>query len=92
LDIVGAQHAAPLPRAMQTQRWNVQPGSLGAIIHSFKSAVTKRINEYRETQGAPVWQRNYHDHIIQDSKELYTIRQYIKSNPAKWEEDEYFPI
>ncbi len=37
----------------------IQPGSLGAIIRSFKSAVTKRINEIRDKPGSPVWQRNY---------------------------------
>ncbi len=37
---VGAQHAVPL------QKQNVKPGSLGAIVRSFKSAVT-RISEKR---------------------------------------------
>jgi hypothetical protein len=34
-------------------------GSIPTIIRSFKSAVTKRINEWRQTPGAKLWQRNY---------------------------------
>jgi putative transposase len=48
---VGAQHAAPLPKP------NVKPGSLGAIVRSFKSAVTRRIG--REHHTTSIWQRNY---------------------------------
>jgi hypothetical protein len=31
------------------------PGSLPVIVHSFKSAVTKRINEVRNKTALPVW-------------------------------------
>ena len=48
---VGARHASPLrPRG-------VLPGSLGVIVGSFKSAVTKRIG--RELNETGIWQRNY---------------------------------
>jgi site-specific DNA-methyltransferase (adenine-specific) len=89
---VGAQHAAPLQKATGSQPWNVKPGSLGAIIRSFKSAVTREINIQRNTPGASIWQRNYHDHIIQDLNELTSIRQYIQKNPAKWADDEFNPV
>ena len=52
----GAQHAAPLHEMLLSR--NVAPGSLGAITRSFKSAVTKRINQLRDNPGAPVWQRH----------------------------------
>ncbi len=58
---VGAQHAAPLPGSP-----NVRSGSLGAVVRSFKSAATKRINEHRGSPGAPVWQRNYYEHIARE--------------------------
>jgi REP element-mobilizing transposase RayT len=57
-------------------------GSLGAIIGQFKSVTTKRINQTRNTPGAPVWQRNYYEHIIRNDSDLHAIRQYISSNPA----------
>ncbi|APF18645.1 transposase [Caldithrix abyssi] len=64
--------------------------SVGAIIGSFRSAVTNRINKYRQTPGAKLWQRNYWEHIIRDENELNRIRQYIKNNPLKWTDDDYF--
>jgi len=64
-------------------------GSLSAIIHSFKSAVTKRINKLRQTTTPPIWQRNYYDHIIRNDKSLHKIRKYIVNNPATWDNDEH---
>ena len=81
-DLVGA---SPLRTAAASR------GSLGAIVGSFKSAATKRINELRNTPGAPVWQRNYYEHIIRDEEDLYRIRQYIRDNPRRWHEDENNP-
>ena len=62
-------------------------GSIGAIIGQFKSLVTKRINELRNTISIPIWQRNYYDHIIRDQRSLNRARQYIRNNPAVWEDD-----
>ena len=64
---------------------------MGAFIAGFKSAVTKRINQYRDTPGAPVWQRNYYEHIIRDERALAAIRQYIVDNPLRWHLDRYNP-
>jgi hypothetical protein len=69
---------------------NVVPGSLGAIVRSFKSAVTKSAHEYRESPGAPIWQRNYYEHVIRNEADLFEKRKYIIDNPAKWNEDEYY--
>lgn len=60
------------------------PGSIGAIMAGFKSITTKRINEMRNTPGAPVWQRNYYEHIIRDGESLNKIREYIVNNPMQW--------
>ena len=67
------------------------PGSLGAIIGSFKSAAAKRINELRDTRGAPVWQRNYYEHIVRNEKDRERIHQYIDANPTNWTRDEENP-
>jgi REP element-mobilizing transposase RayT len=66
-------------------------GSIGAIIGQFKSAATKRINQFRDNPGGPVWQRNYYERVIRADRELEGIRRYIAANPAKWEEDENHP-
>ncbi|MBI2919260.1 MAG: transposase [Chloroflexi bacterium] len=63
------------------------PGSIGAIMAQFKSATTKRINALRDMSRAPVWQRNYYEHVVRDETELATIRGYIEDNPARWVED-----
>lgn len=39
------------------------------------------------TPGAPVWQRNYYEHIIRNDDNLNQIREYIINNPLKWELD-----
>ncbi|GAB4432037.1 MAG: transposase [Anaerolineae bacterium] len=70
---------------------NVTSGSLGAIIRAFKSAVTRRINALRGTPGAPVWQRNYYEHIIRTERALHAIRRYIAENPLRWHLDPYNP-
>ena len=58
-------------------------GSIPTIVRSFKSAVTKRINECRGTPGAPVWQRNYWERVIRDDFALTRIHRYIIANPAR---------
>ncbi|MFN2242849.1 MAG: transposase [Anaerolineae bacterium] len=91
-DVVGAQHAAPLSSApLPSRRTNVRPGSLGAIVRSFKSAVTRRINRMRGTPGTPVWQRNYCEHIIRNDAAMVRIREYTQHNPARWAEDRLHP-
>jgi len=59
-------------------------GSLGAIVRSFKSATTKRINDRRRTPGESIWQRNYYDRIVRTDGELYRARRYIMTNPDRW--------
>jgi REP element-mobilizing transposase RayT len=69
----------------------LRPRSIGAFVAGYKSAVTKRINEIRNTPGLPVWQRNYYEHVIRDEADMSTIHDYIQANPAHWSEDkEYF--
>ena len=74
-----ATHASPLRR------------SVGAIVGSFKSAVTKQMNEGRDNPGSTVWQRNFYEHIIRNDEELAKSRRYITENPSKWRMDESNP-
>ncbi|HEX7232073.1 MAG TPA: transposase [Candidatus Binatia bacterium] len=84
-DPVGAQHAAPA-------KSHVQPGSLGAIVRSFKAAVSKRCKKQDVISAETIWQRNYYDHIIRDEDELTRIREYIASNPLRWSLDPENPF
>lgn len=68
------------------------PGSLPAIIRSFKSATTKAISELRGTLAAPVWQRSFYEHVIRNETELNKAREYITNNPLKWDLDSENPV
>jgi len=83
---VGAQHAAPLRRARAPA-----PGSLGTIVRSFKSAVSKGIRESGGAARVAIWQRNYFEHIIRNDDALHRIREYITNNPARWSLDRENP-
>ncbi len=72
-----------------THKINVKPGSLGAIVRSYKSAVSYRIN--KELNATGIWQRNYYDHIIRDEKDLQNKTDYIEANPMLWDEDDNNP-
>jgi hypothetical protein len=87
--VVGAQHAAPLQRNASSP--NVHPGSLAAVVRSFKSAVSAQVNTLRGTPGTPVWQRNFHDHVVRNQNDLHRIREYIQTNPLRWELDRENP-
>ena len=73
---VGARHASPLHRTHQPSK-----PTLGTIIGSYKSAVSKQINRSSDALGAPVWQRNYYEHVIRNETALHDIRHYIIHNP-----------
>jgi REP element-mobilizing transposase RayT len=73
-----AHSRAPLHRPAKT---------LGSFVAGFKSACTKRVNELRNTAGMPLWQRNYHERVIRNEEELHSLRDYIVTNPVRWEGD-----
>jgi putative transposase len=66
-------------------------GSLGAILQTFKSMTTRKINALQRTPGGIVWQRNYYEHVIRNEKEWENIRLYIQVNPLRWDEDDENP-
>jgi len=78
---------APTPRRFGTP----PPNSLSSIIGSFKSAASRRINILRRTPGAPVWQRNYYEHVIRNREDLHEVQQYILDNPLRWAMDNENP-
>ena len=61
--------------------------NLSVIIGSFKSAVTKRINQLNNLSSFK-WQKSFHDHIIRIDESLNKISEYIINNPANWGLDE----
>jgi len=59
--------------------------SVPSRIRSFKTLVTKAV-------GAPVFQRSFYDHVVRNEQDALRIRQYIRDNPAKWEEDRFYTM
>jgi putative transposase len=100
---VGAQHAAPQLGADPHERHPaapqlgadpherhpafVKPGSLGAIIRSYKAAVTRKARRELAWHGE-VWQRNYFERVLRDGKEIADASRYIAENPMMWELDQ----
>jgi REP element-mobilizing transposase RayT len=84
---VRARHASP--QRYRSKPHGPVPGSVSAILGSFKSAVSKRIG--REHYATGIWQRNYYEHIIQDDAELQRITAYIAANPVNWDVDNENP-
>jgi REP element-mobilizing transposase RayT len=85
---VGARHAVPLRQTEQFGKPTV--GTIPTIVRSFKSAVTKMINEQRSPIHTPIWQRNYWEHIIRNENSFKMISTYIINNPIKWETDKLY--
>lgn len=97
---VGTRHALSLHNPNESNRHGVmkngrfypsgvKPRSLGAIVGSYKSAVTKIANRTLDDPPSFLWQSRYHDHIIRTDKEFNMIRQYVLTNPARWNEDRF---
>ncbi|CAI2540244.1 transposase [Serratia liquefaciens] len=59
---------------------NEKAVSLGTIIRSFKSAVTRQLHQ-------SVWQRSYWEGVIRSERELALTQEYIANNPAQWGTD-----
>ena len=87
-DHVGAIHESPLRTdKMMIRRRMVLP----KIIGRFKMNSAKQINDLRGTPGISVWQRNYYEHVIRDENSLNRIREYIATNPLRWQMDKENP-
>ena len=56
--------------------------NISNVIGLFKSGVSRKI-------GYSIWQKSFYEHIIRNEKEYIKIKEYIKNNPIKWENDEY---
>ena len=85
---VGARHVSPLQKPTYPPR-GFKPGSVGAIVASFKSAVSHRAGG--ELDSGNIWQRNYYEHIIRDNVDYNRIAGYILDNPLNWDQDEENP-
>ncbi|MCW5876696.1 MAG: hypothetical protein KIS85_07405 [Anaerolineales bacterium] len=75
---VGARHASPLHKSR-----GASSGSLGAIIGSYKSSVSREVNKLRRATSPPIWQRNYYERVVRNQEELDALRHYVTYNFLK---------
>nr|MBS0037491.1 hypothetical protein [Saprospiraceae bacterium] len=66
--------------------------TVGDMIGAFQSIVTvqyiRRVkNMDWQLFNGKLWQRNYYDHIIRNEQSYHRISEYIKNNPANWQND-----
>jgi putative transposase len=80
------KRVSPLPGNPSSHPHGFASGSVGSIVASFKSSVTRRAG--RELNSASIWQRNFYEHILRDDPDFKRIATYILSNPSTWDQDE----
>jgi len=72
----GAHVGAPLPR----------------IVQWFKTMTANQYlrlvkNPRRMSFPGRLWQRNYYEHVIRNERNLNAIREWIETNPSRWQDD-----
>ena len=60
----------------------VGEGNLSEAARAYKAKVSLLLQQR-------IWQRGFHDHVIRNPEDLDNTRNYIRLNPAKWDDDEY---
>jgi putative transposase len=94
---VGANNHSPLqpphPASKNTEQMRQRPRgtskTIGSMVRGFKIAATRWMRS--NGRVVPVWQRNYHEHIIRNERSLERIRAYIRANPVNWQRDRNNP-
>ena len=64
------------------------PSPTNALIPHFVSTLKRFC--HRDI-GKLIFQRSYHDHVIRKEQDYLKIWEYIEHNPARWEEDCFYP-
>ena len=72
-----------MPCSLQERQYQKLP----VVIGSYKSAVTRQINQIQNKFHFK-WQKSFYDHIIRNDRSLDKIRHYIHYNHLKWEYDQ----
>ena len=83
---VGAARERPIPdSALDAAPFRRKLKPLSELIGAFKTRSAKRIHD--AGMKSFQWQRSFYERIIRNDAELHRIREYIQSNPLRWELD-----
>ena len=63
------------------------PLSVSQVMAAYKTLTSKKIR----LAGLPefAWKRSFHDHIIRNERGYWNIFNYIRNNPAQWQQDKF---
>ena len=61
--------------------------SISEVVRALKTFSAREINKMRHTPGIRVWQKDFYDRIIRSEEELDRVRDYIRSNSARFTDD-----
>lgn len=95
------KYVTPFQKKPTPTEFKRKPKSISSFVAGFKSASTKKIDDFIDLQGLEygkfnrqnkLWQANYHDRIVRDKGEYRRIKKYIQNNPTNWEEDKFHII
>jgi len=80
--------------------------SVSTVIRAYKAAVTKEIHQmmdraecrnghgtpcpYGKSNGIPIWQARFYEHIVRNAEDYKQIWRYIDENPLVWEKDCFY--
>lgn len=73
-----------------------KPRSISSFVGGFKSRAITKIDDFidfhqldiaKYNRKNPLWQADYHDHIIRNKVSYWKIKNYIIDNPTNWDKD-----
>lgn len=83
---VGAARERPIPDpAVDAAPFHRKLKSLSELVGAFKTTSAKKIHD--AGMKSFQWQRSFYERIIRGDQEAYRIREYIQTNPLRWELD-----
>jgi len=88
---VGAGLALPVGGAASSAPTRFASTTLGTVVRAFKSISAIGVNRLLSRSGQSLWQRSYYEHVIRTEESLSRIREYIATNPLRWELDRENP-
>jgi len=92
------RYERPFVSTVTPQAFIRKPKSISSFVAGYKSAVINQIDDFIDenkwdtkkfNKRNPLWQSNYHDHIIRNHRAYWRIKNYIRKNPQKWGNDKF---
>ena len=88
---VGAGLALPVGGAASSAPTRFASTTLGTVVRAFKSISAMGVNRLLSRSGQSLWQRSYYEHVIRTEQSLNRTREYIATNPLRWQLDRENP-